>query len=216
MRIRLVLGAAVVLAAAGLALDMSRAAPRTAGSDHVAPLVYSPPVPANGTICQTVSGLPRDAARVTLTVASIGGPVPALDLRFLAAGGQLLATGSLPAGARPGTVSIPVRRVAGGDAETASEACVSGRGGAPFSLGGEGVPVNNFSARIGGSPTSARVSLIYFRAGRESWWQLLPTLAERVGFGKASFVGSWLLLVCAAAMLLVWAATIRLLARELR
>jgi hypothetical protein len=216
VRIRLVLGAAVALALAALILDMSRAAPRTAGSDHFAPLLFSPTVPAGGTACQPIEGLPSDAARVEMTVASFGRPMPALELRFLDAAKHVVASGGLRAGVRQGVQSIPVQARAGASSETATQACLTGRGASPFTVGGEGVPINAYSVRIQGSLQGVRLSLTYLRAGSETWWQLLPTLAERFGFGKATFLGSWLLLVSALALILVWAASVRLLLRELR
>jgi hypothetical protein len=69
---------------------------------------------------------------------------------------------------------------------------------------------------VNGTPVAARVSLIYYRRGRESWWQLLPLLGERFHFGKSPLFGSWLLVVCALLVAGVWAASLRLLGRELR
>ena len=58
--------------------------------------------------------------------------------------------------------------------------------------------------------------MLYLRAGEESWWQLIPTLSERFGLGKAPLYGAWSLLLAALLLLGVWIAVFRLLARELR
>jgi hypothetical protein len=192
---------------------MSQSAPRTAGSDHVAPFIFSASLSTAGSICQPVDSLPHDAASAELTVGTYGKPVPALTLRFLDPSGRVSAEGRLAAGAHEGIVSIPLHDVS--DSEAATDACVEvGRTG-PVVLGGEGVPVSAFSERVDGKPTPGRITLVYFRKGSESWWQLLPALDERFGLGKASFFGSWLLVVAALALLGVWVATIRLLARQL-
>jgi hypothetical protein len=192
---------------------MSGSAPRTAGSDHVAPFVFSASLSAAGSVCQPVDSLPRDAARVQLTIGTYGRPVPALTLRFLDSSGRVSAVGSLVAGVHEGLVSIPVRDVS--DPEAASEVCLDVGHTGPVVLAGEGVPVNSFSERVNGTPAAGRIALFYVRKGSESWWQLLPVLDERFGLGKASFFGSWLLVAAALALLGVWVATIGLLARQL-
>jgi hypothetical protein len=213
VRVRLALGLAVLVVVGALVLDMSASAPRTAGSDHFAPLIFAASLPGAGSVCQAVVSLPRDAARVQLTIGTYGKPVPALTLRFLDPAGRVSAEGHLAAGAHEGVVSIPVHDVS--DPEAATDACVAVERTGPIVLGGEGVPVSDFSERVDGKPEPGRLSLFYFRAGSESWWQLLPTLDERFGLGKAPFFGAWLLPVAALALLGVWIATIRLLARQL-
>lgn len=192
---------------------MSGSAPRTAGSNHVAPLMFSASMPAAGSVCQPLVSLPRDAARVQLTIGSYGKPLPALSLRFLDPSGRVSAEGDLAAGAHEGLVSIPVHDIS--DPEAATETCLAVGRTEPIVLGGEGVPVSPSSERVDGKPQAGRISLLYFRKGSESWWQLLPVLDERFGLGKASFFGAWLLPVAALALLGVWVATIRLLARQL-
>jgi hypothetical protein len=59
------------------------------------------------------------------------------------------------------------------------------------------------------------MAVVYLRPGRESWWQLLPTLSRRMGFGKALFFGTWTLPVAALLLLGLWIAVGRLLLREL-
>jgi hypothetical protein len=57
---------------------------------------------------------------------------------------------------------------------------------------------------------------MYLREHRESWWQLLPTLVDRFGLGKASLIGDWTLPTVAVLFLGTWVAVVRLLLRELR
>jgi hypothetical protein len=68
---------------------------------------------------------------------------------------------------------------------------------------------------VDGSQQPGRISLLYLRAGSETWWQLLPTLARRFGLGKASFFGAWTLPLAALLLLGVWVSAVRLLLREL-
>jgi hypothetical protein len=68
---------------------------------------------------------------------------------------------------------------------------------------------------VDGKPQPGRIDVVYLRPGRESWWQLLPTLDQRFGLGKASFFGGWTLPALALALLCVWIAAARLLAEGL-
>jgi hypothetical protein len=211
--LRVLLGVALLLVTGALALDMSGSAPRSAGSDHVGFPVFSAAVPGGGLVCQPVPGLPRDAARVQLLIGTYGHPVPNLQVRFLDAAGGDVAAGQLPAGAREGPVSIALTHQPRSPAAT--EMCLRVEGALPVVLGGEGGPITSYTELVNGHRQPGRISLIYFRSGDESWWQLLPTLARRFGLGKASFFGEWTLPVLALLLLGVWVATARLLTREL-
>jgi hypothetical protein len=148
-----------------------------------------------------------------MTIGSYGKPLPALTLRFLNDSGGVSAEGHLAAGAHEGVVTIPVHGVA--DPEAASRACLIVGRTTPIVIAGEGVPKSGASEQVNGKSLGGRISLIYLRAGNESWWQLLPALDERFGLGKALWFGNWLLPVAALALLGVWVATIVLLARTL-
>jgi hypothetical protein len=211
--LRVLLGVALLLVAGALALDMSGRAPRSAGSDHVGPSVFSAAVPGGGLLCQPVPGLPGDAARAQLLIGTHGHPVPDLHVRFLDAAGADVAVGQLPSGAREGPVSIALMHQP--RSRAATEMCLHVGGVLPVVLGGEGGPITSYSELVNGHRQPGRISLIYTRRGEESWWQLLPTLASRFGLGKASFFGEWTLPLLALLLLGVWVATARLLTREL-
>lgn len=149
-----------------------------------------------------------------LAIGTYGKPVPALTLRFRDPAGRLTAEGQLAAGAHEGVVTMPVRAVS--SPESSSEVCLIVGHTTPIVVAGEGIPASSFSERVDGQPKEGRISLTYFRAGSESWWKLLPALVERFPLGKAAFFGPWLLPLAALALLGLWVASIRLLARELR
>jgi len=213
VRLRLLLGVALLVVAGTFALEMSGRAPRSAGSDHVSPAIFSATVPGGGVLCQPVTAPPAEAARAHILIGTYGHPVPDLHLRFLDAAGAQVAAGQTPAGAREGYVTIPLM-----PRHTASvpvSACLRVGGASPVVLGGEaGAPGSN-SEVVDGHHQPGRISLLYLRQGDESWWQLLPVLDRRFGLGKASFFGEWTLPVVALLLLGVWVATARLLAREL-
>jgi hypothetical protein len=210
MRVRIVLALAVAAAMVGLILDMSGSAPRTAGSDHASPLIFAATVPGHGTVCQPAAYLPEDASRVQILIGSYGRPLANLRLSFRDTGGHEVASGRVPAGAHEGLVVIPITRIS---ATAGSTACLRNGGPGQLALGGEGGPVNPNSEVVNGSQQPGRMSLVYLRAGKESWWSLLPELSRRFGLGKASFFGSWTLPVAALLLLGVWIAALRLLLR---
>jgi hypothetical protein len=213
VRVRLVLGLALLAVAGALVLDASGSASRTAGSDHNGAVVFSATVPGGGEVCQPVAPPPNDTAQVQVLIGTNGGPVPDLSLRLLDAARREAAAGHLPAGAREGYVTIPLRRVRA--APAATRACLRIGGSSKVLLGGEGGPVSSTSEVVDGSQQPGRISLLYLRAGSETWWQLLPTLARRFGLGKASFFGAWTLPLAALLLLGVWVSAVRLLLREL-
>jgi hypothetical protein len=213
VRVRVVLAVSLTLALGAVALDMSGSAPRTAGSNHVSPSVFAATVPPHGELCEPVVPVPSDAARVQLLIGTFGRPVPVLDVRYLDASGAVVASGRLAAGGREGLVTIPLSESRG--AELATRACLRVGGSSKVVFGGEGGPVSAGSEVVNGAPQGGLVSLLYLRSGSESWWQLLPTLARRFGFGKASLFGDWTLPVLALLLAGVWFAAARVLLREL-
>jgi hypothetical protein len=212
VRVRIVLCLALLIVAGAFALEMSRRAPRTAGSDHTASPVFSATVPEGGVLCQREVSLPPDAGKAQILIGTYGHPAPALRFSFIAATGIRVAEGRLPAGARGGRVAIPLERLSRAPGVSA---CL--RVGRPYgiALGGEQGPVNPSSETVNGQPQPGRISLLYYRSGAESWWQLLPVLSERFGLGKASFFGDWTLALAAILLVAVWVGTVRLLLREL-
>ena len=207
---RVALGLALLAVLAVLVLDMSGSAPRGAGSDHISPVVFAATVPGGGSVCQPIAPLPSDARRVQLLIGTYGRPVPELGVTFGGAGGAVIAQGTLPAGGKEGTVTLPIHRVARGEA---ASFCLHVGGRSTVVLGGEGGPIGATSELVNGQAQSGRVSLLYLRGGSESWWELLPSLDHRFGLGKASLFGDWTLPAMALLLLGVWVCAVRLLWR---
>lgn len=209
----LVLG--VVLVAALLVLEMSGSGPRLAGSDRIRPDVFSEILPANGTLCQPIGGPPDDTARASVLIGTYGRPMPAIGLSFLNGAHKVVAAGRLAPGApaKQGYVLVPLHRT--GALATVTAACLHVGGSAHYAIGGESGPVTPTSPVINGKLQAGSISIFYYRAGNESWWQLLPTLDQRFAFGKAAFFGSWTLPAMAFLVFLVWVGTVWLLRREL-
>jgi hypothetical protein len=217
MRVRIALVLAFLATAIGLVIDMSGSAPRLAGSDHI----HWPPVSIVGTLqspgslCLTNTALPSDAARMVITIGSFGRPLPKLGLTFRSPTGRLLATGGLPYGAHEGeAVSIPFRYPHG--ASAVGTLCLRSFGRHPlvfYGWLGQGAPVTINGATVTNDGT---VSILYYRPGSESWWDLLGALDLRFGLGKSPFFGRWTLPVLALVVLALWVGVARVLIRELR
>lgn len=214
MRVRVVLALGLALIAAALLLDMSGSAPRTAGTDHINPVAFVATLQGRQELCQPQMVLPANAGSIHVLAGTYGRPLPAFSARFLDGSGTQVATGALPAGGHEGTVSIPLahspQRAVGGTL------CIASAGPARVVLAGEPFPEGSTSETVAGHPQTGRVDVVYERAGSESWWSLLPALSERVGLGKATLFGDWTLAAAALLLAAVWAASIRLLLRELR
>jgi hypothetical protein len=212
-RVRAVVVVAILLVVGALVLDMSGRAVRTAGSDHIAPVRAVATLHAAEQLCQAHMLLPADVQSLRVLARTGGVPLPALSARFVDYRGRVLAAGFLPAGARPGSVTIALRQR--GSAPNATF-CLRNLGSTPVALLGEPFQPGSYSETVAGRRVNARVDVTYQHAGSESWWQLLGTLSERFGLGKARVFGDWTLAAVALLLLAVWAAAARLLLRELR
>ncbi len=213
MRIRLALGVALALAVGELLLLMSGSARRISATDHLNPVGFVGALQGGQELCQAAMLLPKDAAAVEVLVGTYGHPVPALSTRFLGMHG-VIASGRLAAGAREGDVTVPLRYPHGPAAS--GTLCVSvGKSSYKVVLGGDVFAPGALSEQVAGKPQGGRIWVTYLRPGRESWWQLLPTLTHRFGLGKSSIFGDWTLPAMALLLLGVWVGATRLLLREL-
>lgn len=211
MRLRLAVAAAVLCIVGLFAFEMSGRAPRLASTNHVDFLGFVATVPPHGTICQPGTTLPEEAASARVFVGTYGHPAPGVQMTFRE-GSHVVTSGSLHAGAPQGYLAIPFAYPHG--ATRVGTLCLRFEGPNQVALGGASASAGASSERVDGQAAPGVVALAFMRLGSESWWQLLPTLDRRLGFGKASVFGSWTLPVAASLLLIVWMASIRLLLRE--
>jgi hypothetical protein len=216
MRVRVAIGLAVLATAVGLVIDMSGSTRRTAGDDGMTRVGFFDTVPAGGQLCQASMVLPDDAASINVLIGTFGYPVPPIAVAFKNQAGRTVATGSLRAGVRvnPFGNSIPLRYPHG--ASVAGTLCLHPGGRHTIAFAGESLPNPQALATVNGTPQPGRVSVTYWRRGRESWWQLLGTLDQRFGLGKSTIFGDWTLPLLALAVLALWIAAVRFMVRELR
>jgi hypothetical protein len=191
----LAIAAAVV--AVGLTVVLLDAKPRTAGSNYIAEVEEVAKVRGDGRRCQSDVLLPKDTAGVRLLIGSYGRPIPRLAVEATR-GGRVLTRGSLAPGGDEGHVRVPLERV---DRTTAGvRVCVTVEGSERSVLYG----------------AAGRVRLEWERGGGETWLAIAPTVAHRIGLGKANAFGALLLPLALLLMVAGWAVAARLLLRELR
>jgi hypothetical protein len=198
MRVRAVLAAGFVLLLAALLVTLSHSAPRQAGANHVPEVEEVAKRRGNWRHCQAGEVVPKDAANLRLLVGTYGRPTPELRVTARRSGGEVVTAGGRPAGGAEGHVDVPVRRVV--ETEGDARVCVSVSGQGRTVLYGAG----------------GRLRLDWYREGTESWFALLPTIAHRFGLARANPIGAWLLPLAALILLAAWAATVRLVLREMR
>jgi hypothetical protein len=197
MAVRFALAAGLVLLLAAVGVTLTHSAPRPAGSNHVPEVEEAAKLErGGGRHCQDGETIPADAAALRLLVGTYGRPVPEVRLSARRASGERVTAGERPAGGNEGHVEIPVERVE--DSVSRARVCVRVGGPGRSVLYGAG----------------GRVRLEWMRRGKESWFQLLPTVAHRFGLGRASLAGSLLLPFAALLLLTAWAMVIRLVLRE--
>jgi hypothetical protein len=172
-----------------LGVVLSQKAQRRSGTDLTPSDTVAATVPGGRDACQDEELLPADTAAVQATITAFGQPLPALQIVFTAGpGGRVLSSGELPAGRRPGFVRIPIRYVS--HASQHVRACLRNLG--PASIGIVGAypdPPNHML--VGGAIAPGRLRYDYYRRGRESWMQLLPTIVHRWTLAKAGIVRHW-------------------------
>jgi hypothetical protein len=218
MRVRIALGLAVLATAIGLVIDMSGSAPRLAGDDHVSWPARDPgvaAVPGGGVLCMHATVLPDDAARIVMPIHDSLDQtkrLPRIAVEFTDSAGKPVATGVLARGAVEGpAVSLPLRHPHGPSA--LGSLCLHIGGHRTLVVDGE---IGAGTTTVNGVAASGSPAILYYRPGRESWWQLLGTLDFRFGLGKSAIFGDWTLPVIVLAALALWFGVLRVLVRELR
>jgi len=212
VRVRIVLGVALAVVGVAVVVALSQRAPRLAGTSFVVQRGPVAALPAHGIACQPGTYVPDDSAVAQVVVHPSGRGPLALDVTFRDPDGALVARGAArDVRARDGNVTVPLAHVVDGNHANAT-ACVRNAGGEGFALWGD-VANPGATARVDGRPTGGVVGFRYLRAGRQSWWSLMPVVAQRFGLGKARVLGTWTLPLLVLVLLGLWIAAARLLLR---
>ena len=193
VRLALLAGAAILAVLFAIALSDSRL--KLAGSAEVLLVGVAARVAPGERACLLNTRLPADTGNLGLRAGSGGRPGPPLAAEVLR-GPQVLHRGAIPGGWRDGGVAIPV---AGIEAPLEGvDVCVINTGTTPVTLDGDPV-----------APPGAQIAVAPLRSERESWWAVAPRVAERMGYGKSEWLGSWTFWAVGLLVLAAWAAGVR-------
>jgi hypothetical protein len=161
--------------------------------------------------CAPVSFLPEGADAVRLFAGTRGRPGPPLVVTVRGDDGRAVTGGTVAGGYRTSRLDVPVkpapRNVYG------TVVCVHNAGDVPVRFSGNATPLSISAAQGRGNDV---IRVDFLRDGSESWWELSPTMAERLALVKPSWIGGWTMWALLGLVALLWAASIAVLRRESR
>jgi hypothetical protein len=135
--------------------------------------------------CQAREALPRNTSAIRLGLTTVLGPRVAVSIR---SGSRLIASGVHGPGWEGASVTVPLRPRARAFAPV--EICIqlSDLNGPVAMLGRH--TRRDLAAVGSGKPLPGRMHVEYLRRGRRSWWSMAPSIARRLGLGRA-VSGTW-------------------------
>ena len=194
--VRIVLAVGLFAIVAVAVIVLSQSGERRSGSNLTGDLGFVLPLAAGQHLCEPGELLPGDTGALRLAASAGAAPGPRLAVSIGGPRGPV-SSGGLSAGWRSGPVLIPVTRVA--HTTPGATVCVQNLGTSPVVFGGS-VPDGSFVVQLDGRGLGGRMRIEYMRPGRETWLQLLPTLANRFSLAKSDLVRHW---AAGAALVLV-------------
>ncbi len=91
------------------------------------------------------------------------------------------------------TIPIPVAHRA-----RLARVCLGVESGGSAGVAGSPTPPRNAArGRTSGRPLAGLMNIEYFTRGNESWWSRLGPIKRSFAWGKATWQGSWTLVLCA-------------------
>ncbi len=162
------------------------------------------------TVCQGGETLPRATTAIRVALGSFTGPRVTLAGY---AGGRVIAHGDHGPGWTGHTVTFPVHPLA--FATAGVRLCVAfDTHDETVNVLGERTPPSQAALDASGEPLPGRVRIEYLRPG-SSWWSLAPSVARRLGLGRAAS-GTWNALLVLALVTAIVVCASRLALREIR
>jgi hypothetical protein len=208
-RVKLVVGAGLLLGVAAIAITLSHSPIAVAGVNTPQHVPIGAPEPGK-TYCQSHEALPRDTTAIRLRAYAFLGPRVELTV---SARGRVVARGERGSGWTGGAVTIPVNRLP--TVRSGLDLCFTffTNEDESISLFGEAT-TGALAARAPNGSLPGRVRVEYLRPSHSSWWSLAPEVARRMGLGHAPS-GTWGALLALALMGSVFALCARVILREL-
>jgi hypothetical protein len=162
------------------------------------------------TLCQGGETLPRDTTAIRVALESLAGPRVTLTVF---AGRRVIARGQHGSGWTGRVVTFPLHPRAG--ATSGVVLCIAfARQNETVNVIGKLTPPSQAARNAAGSPLPGRVRIEYLRPGR-SWWSLAPSVARRLGLGRAAS-GTWNALLALALVAAIVVCASRLALHEIR
>lgn len=202
----ILIGVLVVIGVA--ALEMSGSAQRMASTNNIAATTIVGQALKGQKVCQPGLLIPGDGAAVRMLIFTYNKPMPETQVTVSDTRGVVVDRGFIPPGGPQGfwTISFQHPR------PTTGTLCIKPAG--PLAFAGQPEPLGPTSLTVSGKPQPAAIAIMVMRPGSESWWQLLPTVARRFGYGKWTFLGSWTFVAGALALCLLWILALRTFWRD--
>jgi hypothetical protein len=209
--VRIALTLAGSLAVLALVLTLLGAPMSVAGTNGIPDAGEIATTKRNTSACQGGETVPAGTTAVRLTLAAEIGPRVMLTA---SAAGRTITHGVRGAGWTGAAVTVPVQRVR--TSASGVELCFAlARPLEMIELFGRHTVGSQALVGPHGQRLPGRLGIEYLRTGSASWLSLIPTVAERVGFGHA-WGGTWIAFALAAAMVCAAALVVRVAIRELR
>ncbi len=210
-RVTVALAVALALTAIAIAVTLSGSPLVLARSNGIRVESRVAQSPGRTEVCQAGEVLPAGTSAIRLSLWSAAGP--RLHLTALS-GGHVLTSGVIASAWSTGAVTVPVSHVA----RTSSNVniCVS-LDQSPEVVLFDGSSTNAARAARDsrGNALLGRIKIEYLRTGEKSWWAVAPSVAKRMGFGRAPS-GAWVVLVLIVLMGALVVSTSWLALKELR
>jgi hypothetical protein len=190
-----------LLLAGALGATLSHAKVRRAGTNDLTVSVIVDTLRAGHRLCQDGERVPPDAAALELTGAAPSGSRPTLAVELVDASTLAPVAGGAVGVGPSGAVTVPLRPAVA--RERVVRVCMRLRGAgrrAQVQLDGAPIAPEMQGATDDGKDRGGRIRIDYLRSGRESWWAFAPTVAERLGRGRA-WLGSSVAVLAALLML---------------
>jgi hypothetical protein len=230
MRVRIAVGAALVLLAAAVVALLSTGG-STLAYDNGRAIQIGAVVAPGGRLCEGGQYVPPGATRLRVWISTAGRPGSPLRASVVE-GSQVVARGAAPGGYRDEPVDVKLTKVPREIPDAA--VCIRNRGPRRIALMGDFPgpgehPPKRLSTVTRNLLTLKQQPAVVTPPARQpsvvvrfewhtppvgSWWSLAPAIADRAGLGKASFIGSWTLWLAAALMVGVAAAAAWAVTRE--
>jgi hypothetical protein len=184
---------------------------RRSGTDYTPNGAFVAFLAAGQEACQDAEPVPANTSAVRITMGTRGAPTPAVDLSWSGAHGEVVTSGGIGRGWREGIVTLPVKHVS--RATEGTHVCARNEGPEQLALAGT-QPDPGYHMDVAGGSIEARLRFDYLRPGRESWLQLLPTIAYRSTIAKSDLVRHWAWAGALLLMLLAAALALAIIVRE--